>query len=88
MDNNLLFHIISITISALAVLVAFLSLRDARSKSQTEDVARAIRELQAKAQDCDVNYKVLEERLNNTISLLGRVDKTLDEINDELDNRD
>jgi hypothetical protein len=87
MDNNLLFHIISMTISALAVLVAFLSLKDSRSKTQTEDVARQLRELQIKSQECDINYKVLEERLNNTIALLNKLDKTLDDINDELDER-
>lgn len=94
-----IYHVINMVISAIAVLVAFMSWKDKRTKEQTKNVAdqikelqlasaAQIRELQDNYRKTEIAYNVLEERLKNTIELLHRLDTTLDQINDELDERD
>jgi hypothetical protein len=65
--------------SAISLLLSFLSFRDRRSKEQAEPVTDQLIALNKSQKATDIKVAVLEERINNEIQILDKLDEKLDD---------
>lgn len=89
-------EIIAMLVAVLSLVIAFMNFRDRRSDKAEQDLADKIKadlktsiladitletkELQKQANECEIKHAILEERLNNEIDLLEKVEKKIDAI--------